>query len=121
MFHRKQNTLSRYFASEGTIAMEDILPQEAKIDKSANCLAGHGRAALKMNKCLRSTGGYGLDVVIYGQSGPEKSWTVPSLLTSLYITLSTSLALTLYSRSTGTTVSAGFPLKFSTFHSFQQR
>ena len=46
--------------------MEDILPQEAKIDKSANCLAGHGWAGLKMNKYPWSTGGYGLDVAGYG-------------------------------------------------------
>jgi len=66
MFHKRQNSLSRYFASEGKIAMEDILPQEAKIDKSANCLAGHGWAGLKMNKYPWSTGGYGLDVAGYG-------------------------------------------------------
>jgi len=57
--------------------MKDILP---KIEESANCLAGHGLAGLKKNKCPQSTGGYGLDVAGYGWSGPEKSWTVPSLL-----------------------------------------
>jgi len=31
MFHKRQNSNSRYFASEG------------KIDKTANCLAGHGQ------------------------------------------------------------------------------
>jgi len=80
MFHKRQNSLNRYFASEGKIAMEDILPQEGKIEESANCLAGHGQAGLKKNKCPRSTGGYGLDIAGYGQSGPEKFWTVPSLL-----------------------------------------
>jgi len=69
MFHKRQNSFSRhfasegkiamkdilpqhlprYFASEGKIAMEDILPQEEKIVKFANCLAGHGQAGLKMN------------------------------------------------------------------------
>ena len=58
--------------------MKDILPQEAKI----NCFVGHGRAGLKKNKYPRSTGGYGLDVAGYGRSGPEKSWTVLSLLSS---------------------------------------
>ena len=57
-----------------------ILPQKAKIDKSANCLAGHGRAGLKMNKYPRSTGSYGLDVAGYGRLGLEKSWTVPCLV-----------------------------------------
>ena len=67
-------------ASEGKIAMKDILPQEAKIEEFPNCLAGHGRAGLTKSKCPRSTGGYGLDVAGYGRSGPEESWTVPSLL-----------------------------------------
>jgi len=44
MVHKRQNSPSRYFASEG------------KTDKSANCLAGHG-PGLKKNKCPRSTGG----------------------------------------------------------------
>jgi len=43
MFHKKQNSPSRYLASEGNI------------DKSANCLSGHGRAGLKKNECPRST------------------------------------------------------------------
>jgi len=30
MFHKKQNILSRYFASSGKIALGDILPQETK-------------------------------------------------------------------------------------------
>jgi len=30
MFHKSQNSLSRYFASEGKIALGDILPQETK-------------------------------------------------------------------------------------------
>jgi len=30
MFHKRQNSLSRYFASEGKIALGDILPQETK-------------------------------------------------------------------------------------------
>jgi len=30
MFHKRQNSLSRYFASEGKIALVDILPQETK-------------------------------------------------------------------------------------------
>jgi len=45
MFHKRQNSLSRYFASEG------------KIDKTANYLVGHGRAGLEKNKCHRSTDG----------------------------------------------------------------
>jgi len=32
--------------------MEDILPQEGTIYKSANCVAGHGWAGLKKNKVL---------------------------------------------------------------------
>jgi len=79
MFHKRQNSPSRYFASEGKIAKKDILPREPKLEETANCLVGHGRAGLKKNKCPRSTGGYGLDVAGYGRSGPEKSWTVPSL------------------------------------------
>jgi len=51
--------------------MKDILPQQAKIEEFANCLADHGRAGL--NKCPWSTGGYGLDVAVYGRSRPEKS------------------------------------------------
>jgi len=54
MFHKRQNSLSSYFASEGKIAVDDILPQEEKIDQSVNCLAGHGWAGLKKNKCPRS-------------------------------------------------------------------
>jgi len=80
MFRKRQNSLSRYFALERKIAKKDILPQEAKLVESANCLAGHGRAGLKKNKCPRSTGGYGRDVAGYGRSAPEKSWTVPSLI-----------------------------------------
>jgi len=80
MFHKRQNSLCRYFALEDEIAMEGILPQEAKIDKSANCLADHGWVGLKNNKCPWSTGGYGLDVAGYGWSGPEKYWTVPFLV-----------------------------------------
>ena len=79
MFRKRQNSLSRYFASEDKIAIEDVLPQEAEIEKSANFFAGHVRTGLKKNKCPRSTGGYGLDVAGYGRSGPEKSWNVPSL------------------------------------------
>jgi len=30
MFHKTQNSLSRYFASDGKIAFADILPQETK-------------------------------------------------------------------------------------------
>jgi len=30
MFHERQNSLSRYFAPEGKIALGDILPQETK-------------------------------------------------------------------------------------------
>jgi len=30
MFHKKQNSLNRYFASEGNIGHGDILPQETK-------------------------------------------------------------------------------------------
>jgi len=30
MFHKRQNSLSRYFASEDKIALGEILPQEAK-------------------------------------------------------------------------------------------
>jgi len=51
MFHKRQNSISRYFASEGKIANKDILPQEAKLEEPANCLAGHGWAGLKKNKC----------------------------------------------------------------------
>jgi len=55
-FHKRQNSLSRYFASEGKIALE-IFCLRSQISKTANCLAGHGRAGLKNNKCRRSTGG----------------------------------------------------------------
>jgi len=41
---RRQNNLRRYFASGD------------KIDKTANCLAGHGWAGLEKNKCCRCTG-----------------------------------------------------------------
>jgi len=77
MFHKRQNSLSRYFASEGK---KDILPQEAKLEESANSLAGHGQTSLKKNKCHWSTGGYGLDIAGYERSWLEKSWTVPSLV-----------------------------------------
>jgi len=30
MFHKRRNSLSRYFASEGKITLGDILPQETK-------------------------------------------------------------------------------------------
>jgi len=30
MFHKRQNSLSRYVASEGKIALGDIFPQETK-------------------------------------------------------------------------------------------
>ena len=69
MFHWRQNSLSRRSASEGKIAMEDILPPEGNIYKSANCVASHGWAGLKKNKCSRSTGSYGLDAADYGRSG----------------------------------------------------
>jgi len=57
MFHKRQNSLIRSFASGGKIALGDILPSVGKIDKTANCSAGHGQAGLKKNKCRRSTGG----------------------------------------------------------------
>jgi len=44
-FFRRQNSPGRYFASGG------------KIDKSAYCLASHGWASLKKNKCPWSMGG----------------------------------------------------------------
>jgi len=72
MFYlRRQNGPVRYFASEG------------KIDKSVNCLAGHGRASLKKIDVLGPLVVNGLDVASYGRSGPEKSWTVPSLLQTM--------------------------------------
>jgi len=71
MFCKRQDSLSRYFASEGKIVKKDIFPQEAKLEEPANCLAGHGRTDLKKNKFPRSTGGYGLDVAGYGRSGLE--------------------------------------------------
>jgi len=52
MFHKWQNSLSRYFASEG-IVLGDIASGD-KIDKTANCLAGNGRAGLEKNKCRRA-------------------------------------------------------------------
>jgi len=45
MFHKRQNSLSRCFASGD------------KIYNTANSLAGHGRAGLEKNKCRRSKGG----------------------------------------------------------------
>ena len=66
IFHKRQNSLGRYFASEGNIASAHTLTG-GKTDKSANCLAGHGRVGLKKNKylrqigwMLRATGGPGL-------------------------------------------------------------
>jgi len=41
---RRKNNPRRYFASGD------------KIDKTANCLAGYGRAGLEKNRCCRSTG-----------------------------------------------------------------
>jgi len=68
MFHKRQNSLSRYFASEG---------EQAPVDMSANCLAGHRRAGLKKINVLDPRAVNGLDVAGYGRSGPEKSWTGP--------------------------------------------
>jgi len=68
MFHKRQNSLSRYFASEG------------KIEKTAKCLSGHGRAGLEKINVVGPRAVNGLNVAGYGRSGPEKSWTVPSLL-----------------------------------------
>jgi len=45
MIHKRQNSLSRYFASGD------------KIDKTANCLVGHWWAGFENKKCYRSTGG----------------------------------------------------------------
>jgi len=53
MFNKRQNSPSRFFASEGKIANKNILPQE---------------------------GGDGLDVAGYGRSEHEQSSTVPSLI-----------------------------------------
>jgi len=74
MLYKRHNNLSRYFASKGKIAMKDNLPQEAKIEEFANCLASHGWAGLKKNKFPWSTGGYGLDVVVYGRSGVKRNF-----------------------------------------------
>jgi len=68
MLHKRQNSPGRYFASEG------------KMDMSAHYLAGHGRAGLKKINVLGPRAVNGLDVASYGRSGPEKSWTVPSLI-----------------------------------------
>jgi len=57
-----------------------------QLEEAANSLADHGRAGLKNNKCPRSTGGYGLDFVGCGRSGPDKSRTVPSLLETCFLT-----------------------------------
>jgi len=54
--------------------MKDNLPQGAKIEEFANCLASHGWAGLKKNKFPWSTGGYGLDVVVYGRSGVKRNF-----------------------------------------------
>ena len=43
-------------------------------------MPGHGRAALKRINVVGPRTDNGLDVAGYGQSGPEKSWTGPSLL-----------------------------------------
>ena len=75
MCHKKQNSLSRYFASEDKITPTNILPHE-KIDKSANCFAGNGRTIIELG--LRAVNE--LDVLGYGRSGPEKSWPVPSIV-----------------------------------------
>jgi len=61
MFHKRQSSLSRYFASEG------------KIDKSANCSAGHEQAGLKKIIVLSPRAVNRLDVAGYGQSRREKS------------------------------------------------
>jgi len=45
MFHKRQNSLSGYFASGD------------KIDKTASCLVGCGRVGLEKIKCRWSTGG----------------------------------------------------------------
>jgi len=74
MFHKRQNSLSRYFALEGNIAR-----RIGKIDKPANCLAGHGRAGLKIMNVLGPGAVNVLDVAGYGRSGPETSWIMPSL------------------------------------------
>jgi len=68
MFHKRQNSPSRYF------------PLEIKTDKSANCSANHRRAGLKKINVLGPRAVNGLDDAGYGRSGPEKSWTVTSLL-----------------------------------------
>ena len=74
MFHKRQNSLSRYFASAG------------KIDKSANCLVGHVRAGLEKINVFGPRAVNGLDVASYGWSGPDKSWTVPSLTSTFAVT-----------------------------------
>jgi len=65
------------------------VPQKAKysqqifclqIDKTANCLSGHGRPVWKRINVVGPRAVNGLNVAGYGRSGPETSWTVPSLL-----------------------------------------
>jgi len=54
------------------------------MDKTANCLAGHGRAmggpVWKRINVIGPRAVIGLNVAGYGRSRPEKSWTVPSLV-----------------------------------------
>jgi len=57
IFHKRQCNLSRYFTSEGKIALGDIFASGDKIDKTANYLAGRRQAGLERNKCHRSMGG----------------------------------------------------------------
>jgi len=49
------------------------------IENFANYKAGHGRVDLKKINVLGPRAVNGLDVAGYWRSGPEKSWTVPSL------------------------------------------
>jgi len=55
MLHKRQNSLRRYYASEGKIALRYFASGD-KIDKTAICLAGHGGVGLEKNTCRRSTG-----------------------------------------------------------------
>ena len=68
MFHKRQNSLIRYFASG------------YKKDKTANCLAGHGRPVWKRINIVGPRVVNGLIVAGHGRSGPKTFWTVPSLV-----------------------------------------
>jgi len=84
MFHKRQNSLNRYFASEGKMALGDILPQETRLTRLPIVYWAMGGPVWKRINVVGPRAVNRLNVAGYGRSGREKSWTVVRAISAPY-------------------------------------